>query len=195
MPVSSLKNRIEHLENDLKAVPSRISVYHDLPFAILRYEPNEEWDLRREVKRLATRLETTGKEVHVKPMSDFLWKAIDETEGLKEIVTLERSRGYLTAQDQVTTYLSDRDWRPLAVLLSEQLTELDPAKNIAFLTRVGAMAPGVYHMSKLLDQMQGKTRVATILFYPGSIEGTTGLRFMDLKDRDALGNYRVKIYG
>ncbi len=39
------------------------------------------------------------------------------------------------------------------------------------------------------------TRVTTILLYPGSIEGTTGLRFMDLKDRDALGNYRVKIYG
>jgi hypothetical protein len=57
------------------------------------------------------------------------------------------------------------------------------------------MAPGIFHMSMLLDKMHGKTRVATILFYPGSIEGTTGLRFMDLKDRDALGNYRVKIYG
>ncbi len=42
---------------------------------------------------------------------------------------------------------------------------------------------------------EGKTRVTTILFYPGSIDGTTGLRFMGLKDRDALGNYRVKIYG
>jgi hypothetical protein len=47
----------------------------------------------------------------------------------------------------------------------------------------------------LLDKMLGKTEVTTILFYPGSIEGTTALRFMDLKDRDALGNYRVKIYG
>ena len=128
-------------------------------------------------------------------MSEFLWKAIDETEGLDEVVGLERERGYLAAQEQVTTYLSDRDWRPLAGLLAERLAKLDPAKNVAFLTRVAAMAPGIYHMSKLLDQMQGKTRVTTILFYPGSIEGTTGLRFMDLKDRDALGNYRVKIYG
>ncbi len=39
--MSSLKERIELLENDLKAVPSRISVYHDLPFAILRYDPDE----------------------------------------------------------------------------------------------------------------------------------------------------------
>src|SRR5436305_12637130 len=109
MRMSSLTERIELLESDLKAVPPRISVYHDLPFAILRYNPAEEWDLRREVKLLATRLEATGKVVHPIPMSDFLWKAITETEGLDEVVGLERSRGYPAAQDQVTTYLSDRD--------------------------------------------------------------------------------------
>lgn len=193
--MSSLKDRIDLLENDLKAVPPRINVYHDLPFAILRYDPADEWELRREVRLLATRLEQTGKQVHIIPMSDFLWKAIDESEGLAELVGLERERGYLKAQEQATTYLSDSDFRPLADLLTERLADLDPAKNIAFLTRVAVMAPGIYHMSMLLDQMQGKTRVTTILFYPGSIEGTTGLRFMDLKDRDALGNYRVKIYG
>src|SRR5437016_1256523 len=193
--MSSLKERIELLESDLKAVPPRISVYHDLPFAILRYDPTEEWDLRQKVSALGIRLKNTGKEVHEIRMSEFLWRAIDETEGLDEVVGLERSRGYLAAQDQVTTYLSDKDWRPLAGLLAERLAELDPAKSIVFLTRVAAMAPGIYHMSKLLDQMQGKTRVTTILCYPGSIKGTTGLRFMDLKDRDALGNYRVKIYG
>lgn len=193
--MSSLKDRIELLETDLKASPPRISVYHDLPFAILRYDPAEEWELRREIKLLATRLEATGKEVHLIPMSEFLWRAIDETEGLDEVVALERARGYLAAQEQVTTYLSDRDWRPLAGLLAGRLAKLDPSKSIVFLTRVAAMAPGIYHMSKLLDQMQGKTRVTTILCYPGSIEGTTGLLFMNLKDRDALGNYRVKIYG
>src|SRR6266705_3489319 len=98
--MSSLKERIDLLENDLRAVPSRISVYHDLPFAILRYDPTEEWDLRREVKLLATRLEATGKEVHVIPMSELLWQAIEETEGIDEVVGLEPSRGYIAAQDQ-----------------------------------------------------------------------------------------------
>jgi Domain of unknown function (DUF1788) len=194
--MSSLKDRIELLEHDLQAVPLRINVYHDLPFAILRYDPTEEWGLRREVKLLATRLDALGKEVHVIPMSDFLWKAIDETEGLTAVVQLERERGYLAAQEQVTTYLSHQKWRRrLADLLAERLAPLDPSKSVAFLTRVAAMSPGIYHMSMLLDEMHGKTRVTTILFYPGSIEGTTGLRFLNLKDRDALGNYRVKIYG
>jgi hypothetical protein len=193
--MSSLRQRIELLEADLKAVPPRISVYHNLPFAILRYEPTEEWELRREARLLATRLEAFGRKVHSIPMSALLWLAIEETEGLEAVVGLERERGYLAAQEQVTTYLSDRDWQPLADLVAERLAAYDPAKSIVFLTRVAAMAPGLYHMSKLLDQLQGKTQVTTILFYPGSIEGTTGLRFMDLKDREALGNYRVKIYG
>lgn len=195
MRVSSLAERLALLETDLKAVPPRISVYHDLPFAILRYDPTEEWTLRREVRLLATRLEEADKDVHIIPLSELLWQAIASTEGLEAVVALERERGYVAAQDQVTTYLSDRDWCPLADLLAHRLAPYDPARSIAFLTRVAAMAPGMYHMSKLLDQMQGKTRVTTILCYPGSIEGTTGLRFMDLKDREALGNYRVKIYG
>jgi hypothetical protein len=56
------------------------------------------------------------------------------------------------------------------------------------------MAPAIYPMSRLLDEMHGRTRVTTILFYPGTIEGTTGLRFMDLEDKEVQGNYRVKIY-
>lgn len=199
--MSSLKDNIAHLESDLKAAPVRISVYHDLPFAIMRYDPTDEWELRREIKLLATRLEATGKEVHFIPMSELLWSAMeqvyqkDDDEGLDAIIALEKDRGYEEAQQQVTTYLSSKVWVPLWDLLSERLASINHENSIVFLTRVAAMAPGIFHMSSLLDKMQGKTRVSTILFYPGSIEGMTGLRFMDLKDRDALGNYRVKIYG
>ncbi len=130
-----------------------------------------------------------------------LWSALDlvhqkdDEEGLEAIIDLEKERGYEEAQRQVTTYLSNKVWVPLWDLLAKRLATINPENSVAFLTRVAAMSPGIFNMSMLLDKMQGKTRVATILFYPGSIEGTTALRFMDLKDRDALGNYRVKIYG
>jgi len=195
MRVLSLRERIDLLESDLRAIPPRISVYRDLPFAILRYEPDKEWDLRRELRLLEARLEGADKHVRFVSMADLLWKAIDETEGLDAIVQLEKQRGFEAAQEQVTTYLSDRDWRPLPDLLAERLKTLDPQRDVVFLVRAAAMAPAIYHMSKLLDEMQGRTAVTTILAYPGTIEGTTGLRFMDLKDREALGNYRVKIYG
>ena len=197
----SLKDSIAPLESDLKTDPPRISVYHDLPFAIMRYCQTDEWELRREIKLLATRLEAVGKEVHIIPMSELLWSALDrihekdEDEGLDAIVALERDRGFIEAQQQLTTYLSSKVWVPLWDLLAERLAPINPENSVVFLTRVAALSPGIFHMSMLLDKMHGKTKVTTILFYPGSIEGTTGLRFMDLKDRDALGNYRVKIYG
>ena len=199
--MSSLKDSIAPLESDLKAVPPRINVYHDLPFAIMRYDPTDEWELRREIKLLATRLETVGKTVHIIPMSELLWTALekvhqkDDDEGLEAIIALEKDRGFVEAQQQVTTYLSSKVWVPLWDLLAERLASINPQNSVVFLTRVASMSPGIFHVSILLDKMHGKTKVATVLFYPGSIEGTTGLRFMDLKDRDALGNYRVKIYG
>jgi hypothetical protein len=199
--MSSVKNSIAPLESDLKAVPPRVSVYHDLPFAIMRYNPTDEWELRREIKLLATRLEAVGKTVHMIPMSELLWTALekvsqkDEDEGFEAVVALEKDRGYVEAQQQVTTYLSSKVWVPLWDLLADRLAPINPDSSVVFLTRAAAMSPGIFHMSMLLDKMHGRTKVPTILFYPGSIEGTTGLRFMELKDRDALGNYRVKIYG
>jgi len=199
--MSSLKDSIALLESDLVAEPQRINVYHDLPFAIMRYDPTDEWALRWEIKLLTTRLGAFGKEVHIIPTSELLWSALervhekDEDEGLDAVIELERQRGYVEAQQQVTTYLSSNVWIPLWDLLAERLALINPENSVVFLTRVAAMSPGIFHISMLLDKMQGKTRVTTILLYPGSIEGTTGLRFMDLKDRDALGNYRVKIYG
>lgn len=198
--MSSLKDSIALLESYLKATPPRINVYHDLPFAIMRYDPANEWELRREIKLLATRMEALGKEVHIIPMSELLWSALekvrqkDDDEGLEAVIELEKQRGYVEAQQQVTTYLSSKVWIPLWDLLAERLATIKPENSVVFLTRVAVMSPGIFHISMLLDKMQGKTKVATILLYPGSIEGTTGLRFMDLKDRDALGNYRVKIY-
>lgn len=191
----SLKERIDLLENDLKADPPRISVYHDLPFAILRYDPQEEWILRREVRFLSTRLKSAGKEVVTISLAQLLWEIIESAEGLDAIVELERRQGFEKAQAQITTYLSDENWFLLPKHLAEKMNAFDPKKTIVFLTRAASLSPAIYHLSKLLDEMQGHTQVPAILFYPGTLEGATGLRFMGMKDRDSLGNYRVKIYG
>ena len=198
--MSSLKDSIAPLESDLKANPPKFQVYHDLPFAIMRYNPADEWELRREIKLLATRLKAAGKIVHIIPMAELFWSAMQQVhakndeEGIDALIHLEQEQSFLKAQRQATDYLSMTQFAPLWDLLAKRLDSIDPENSVVFLTRAAAMSPGIFHMSMLLDKMHGRTKVATILFYPGSIEGTTGLRFMDLKDRDALGNYRVKIY-
>lgn len=191
----SLEDRFSLLERDLTASPMRIANHTDLPFAILRYEPETEWEMRRQARHLAVRLEQTGKRVQHISLAELLWEAVEQMEGLEALVELERESGFAAAEEQATTYLSNPYWKPLPDTLSERMSSLDPARDLVFLTRAAAMAPSIYQMSRLLDEMQRRTRVPAILFYPGTLEGTVGLRFMDLKNREAMGNYRVKVYG
>lgn len=191
----SLEDRFSLLERDLTASPLRIANHTDLPFAILRYEPEAEWDMRRRARQLAVKLEQTGKRVHTISLAELLWDAIEQTEGLDALVELEHEGGFAAAEEQVTTYLSNPYWKPLPNTLEERMRPLDARRDVVFLTRAAAMAPSIFQMSRLLDEMQRRTQVPAILFYPGTLEGTVGLRFMDLKNREAMGNYRVKVYG
>jgi hypothetical protein len=190
-----LKERFDLLERDLVAKPPRITVQQALPFAILRYEPDAEWDVRRRAHLLAAKLNSYGKEVVTISLAELLWEAIDKCEGLDAIIRLERERGFQSAEEQVTTYLSDDEWVPLPKLLAEKMNQLDAHRHVVFLVRAASMAPAIYQMSKLLEEMQGRTMVPTILFYPGTVEGDSGLRFMGRQDRQASSSYRVKVYG
>jgi hypothetical protein len=191
----SLNDRIEWLERELPPHTPRFKIHDDLPFAILRYDPAEEWALRREARLLKTRLDNAGHTGEIISMAALLWQAIEQSEGIRTVVALERQRGFAAAQAQVSTYLSDPDFAPLPNLLAARLAKLDPARHVALLLRAASMGPSIYFLSQLLEQMHGRTRVPTVLFFPGLLEGTNSLSFMGLPEREAHGNYRVKIYG
>lgn len=190
----SLPERFDLLKRDLLAQPMRISAHSDLPFAILRYDPDEEWDMRRHARSLETHLAHAGRAVMRLSLADLLWEAIDATEGMEAITAAERDYGFTYAQDAVTTILSEPLLRPLPETVAARMNALDPERAIVFLMRAAALSPNIYQMSRLLDELQGQTRVPAILFYPGTIEGVVGLRFMGTPQREALGNYRVKVY-
>ena len=195
----SLEERIELLENDLKANPPGFIMTADLPFAIFRYDPwhpdEGEWRMRKEIQNLRVRVEnTTGRKVHVLPLSVLFWRSIKESEGLEVLVELERERGFEAAQNQINVYLSDPEFRPLPTLLAETTAQFDPTRTFVFLTRGAIFAPAAYRVSALLEQMMGRTRVPSVLFYPGTWTGS--LNYMGLRsDEEPLGSYRVKIYG
>jgi len=193
--MSSLKERVSTLEADLKASPMRHHVYHDLPFAIFCYPPEQEWAMRAEIQLLKTRLENdTPRAIVVISLANLMWQAMDESEGIEAIVALERQSGFDVAQLQIQDYLSDPDWRPLPDLLAEQLDELDAAHHIAFIVRAGALAPNIYRVSKLLDEMKGRTRVPCVLFVPATTEGRSSLRFMGIAENEGRGSYHTKVY-
>ena len=88
--MSSLKERVKTLEADLKASPMRHYIYHDLPFAIFCYPPEQEWAMRGEIERLKTRLEKdTGRTIQYVSLAELLWQAIDESEGIEAVDPLD----------------------------------------------------------------------------------------------------------
>ncbi len=193
--MSYLKERVKTLEADLKASPMRHHVYHDLPFAIFCYPPRDEWTMRREIDLLKTRLENdTERGIAYISLAELLWQAVDESEGIETLVDLERRDGFEEAQLQMQDYLSDPDWRPLPDLLAERLDGLDAERHIAFIVRAGALAPNIYRVSKLLDEMKGRTRAPCVLFMPATTEGRSSLRFMGIAENEGRGSYHTKVY-
>ncbi|MDD5368162.1 MAG: DUF1788 domain-containing protein [Anaerolineaceae bacterium] len=193
--MSSLKERVELLEKDLRSVPMRHFIYSDLPFAVFVYPPDEEWEVRGEIKRLIIRLENDKvRRVVAISLADLLWQAIDESEGMKSVIDLESKQGFLAAQNQVYDYLTDDEFRSLPTLLSEKLANFDAQNDLVFLVRTGALAPDLYRVSVLLDQMKGKTRVPCVLFMPATADGSDGLRFMGLSLHERRGSYHTRVY-
>ena len=127
-------------------------------------------------------------------LAALLWKAIENSEGIEAVVALERQSGFEEAQLQIQDYLSDPDWQPLPDLLAARLASLDPDRHIAFIVRAGALAPNIYRVSKLLDEMKGRTQVPCVLFMPATTEGSASLRFMGIAENEGRGSYHTKVY-
>jgi hypothetical protein len=192
--MSLLPERIEALFEDITSNPLRISAYHDLPFAICRYDPSQEYFARKQIELLATRLKYQNRSVHFVSIAELMWELIKTTKGVARIVEVEKMLGFDYAQRTVGSLLSGPGSQNLSQIVARRAQSLNPATEIIFLVRAAALAPAIYQLSKLLDELKDKTSVPTILFYPGGLDGNTGLKFMDLADREAIGNYRVKIY-
>src|SRR5450756_1553139 len=71
----------------------RISAYHDMPYAIFRYAPDEEFELRAAVVKLQTRLENRAKRVTSISLAECLHSAMVADRPLEEWFDAERDTG------------------------------------------------------------------------------------------------------
>lgn len=169
----------------------RISAYHDMPFAIFRYPPEDEFAVRQEVTLLRTRLEQAGKRVTVISLAECLAAALDSEDlDAAALADAETSVGLEATIETVHEVLSS--YQPLDELVAARLPDgSDPLRDVVFIVRSGALFP-VYRTSSLLEQLKGKLDVPAVLFYPGELDGAAGLRFMGVLD--AEHNYRPRIF-
>lgn len=191
--MSDLEYRIKHaLEPVLELTDprERISAYHDMPYALFRYDPEEEFELRKQVSLLETRLTQKGKRIRRISLAECLDQAMRSQRSLEAWFSAEREQGTDTLVETVHSVLSE--YSPLVDLVAERMpSEPDPFHDLVFISRTGALFP-VYRTFSLLEQLKGRVSVPTILFYPGDLDGASGLRFMGVLD--AEHNYRPKIF-
>jgi hypothetical protein len=194
----SLRDGLEMLWSDLTARPIRISPHQELPFAIFRYDPETEregeFELRRQLRLFAARLEREGGTiVRTLSLADLLDEGIRATRDWEALADLERSFGFQRAQETLSGLLSGPRF-DLVEKLAEHMNGFSPRPDVVFVVRVGVLAPAIYHVSALLKAMKDRTTVPAVLFYPGTAEGPTGLRFYGMRHRDVLASYHVNIY-
>ncbi len=169
---------------------TKLSAYHDMPYAIFRYDPEEEFELRREVAMLETRLTQEGKRVVRISLAECLDQAMRSQQPLEDWFKAEREMGTRTVVETIHNVLSE--YTPLVDLVSERLpSHQDPTTDIVLIARTGALFP-VYRTFSLLEQLKGRIQAPAVLFYPGILDGASGLRFMGVLE--AEHNYRPKIF-
>ncbi len=183
---------MRELEKDLTAPEKRIGAYHDMPFAIFRYDPEEEFEVRAQVRALASKLERHGRQVREVSLGQLMYEALEEVlgpSGMEEFFRAEAEHGVDRAIDTVHRLLTEI--QPLSETVYQQLIALDPHNAVAFLTHAGDLFP-VFRTSALLESLIGRVTVPLVLFYPGRLEGAVGLRFMGVCE--AEHSYRPRIY-
>jgi hypothetical protein len=168
----------------------KLSAYHDMPYALFRYDPEQEYPLRRELTMLRTRLVQKSKRVTRISLAECLNEAMASMRPMEDWFEAERNGTVEETVQTITNILED--YAPLVDLVAKRMpADPDPRTDVVLINRTGALFP-VYRTFSLLEQLKGRVLVPTILFYPGDLDGASGLRFMGVLD--AEHNYRPKIF-
>lgn len=185
-----LCGQLEQLLSTPDPRKTAFSAYHDMPYAIFHYPPENELGLRHELSMLKTRLQQKGKHVHMISLADVVCDLIADEMPLERIASAERDTGIETLVEQFHSYLVEA--KPLAeAVLAKIPSDSDPRRDVIFFTRIGFLFP-IYRTSALVEHLHGKLTIPSILCFPGSLVGPAGLCFMDVFPPEH--NYRPRIF-
>ncbi len=203
---SLLSDVMADLKSDLiqKDGP-RISTMRNYRFAIVCYDPADEFQLRREVVRLNDELREHGWYVLSINLQKLLldriaaqgeeWsEAMIRMETALQKVDPERGLQYL--EDQVGPLIEGPEGiaADCSRIIYEFIQENPDKKDhtVAMIGRAGSLYP-FYRSSALLKHLDGQTQnIPVVLLYPGVRNGPTGLSFMGVLNADS--DYRPRIY-
>ncbi len=183
----------------------KISTMRNYRFAILQYDPREEYTVRREVQKLSTDLAANGWMVLSISLQKLLLERVRSQgqEWVDRVVEMERrlaendlDRGLNYLKDKIAPLIEGPDGlaadcsRVINEYAAKHPEEID--RTVAIIGRAGSVYP-FFRSSALLRHLDGKTsNVPVVLLYPGERRGPTGLSFMGVLTPD--NDYRPRIY-
>lgn len=201
-----LREAFDALRRDLiDADGPRISTMRNYRFAILQYEPADEFELRGEAQRLAVELSANGWMVLPIDLHRLFLRRLraQGEDALRRRLTMERTlaangreRGLKYLESCLAPLIEGPDG--LAGDCSRIICDYADAhpdridRTLALIGRAGALYP-FFRSSALLKHIDGRTRnVPVVLLYPGERRGDNGLSFMKVLEPDK--DYRPRIY-
>lgn len=183
----------------------RISTMRNYRFAIVQYDPKDEFTLRREVRRLHTELCSNGWMVLTINLQKLLLDRVRSQgeEYIRRLIEREKrttgksiERGIQDLQTRLSPLIEGPEGiaadcsRIICSYAEEHPEEID--RTVAIIGRAGALYP-FFRSSALLRHLDGRTQnVPVVLLYPGERRGDKGLSFMGLLEPDS--DYRPRIY-
>jgi hypothetical protein len=205
-PDGSLENAFTALGRDLIHEDGpRISTMRNYRFAIVQYDPAEEFTLRGKVQRLAHDLTRNGwKVISIDLQKLFLERVRAQgpdwadrvTTMEKHLTSTDPERGLSYLKSKISPLIEGPDGiaadcsRIICEYADQHPDSID--RTVALIGRAGALYPFI-RSSALLRHLDGRTRnVPVILLYPGGRRGPTGLSFMGILNPD--NDYRPRIY-
>jgi hypothetical protein len=183
----------------------RISTMRNYRFAIVQYDPQEEFKLRVEVQRLSADLVEGGWFVLSLDLQKLLFDRVraQGDDWMAKVIAMEQRMAAI-APERGLNYLKSKlaplvegeagiaadCSRAIAAYADKHPDKVD--RTLALIGRAGALHP-LFRSSALLRHLDGRTRnVPVVLLYPGERRGPTGLSFMGLLNPD--NDYRPRIY-
>jgi hypothetical protein len=201
-----LANAVDALRKDLiDADGPRISTMRNYRFAILQYDPRQEFELRRRVHDLTTELIRSGWVVLGLSLQRMLLqrvRALGE-DTVARIVARERRyhgrdpgralndlRKHIAPHVEGVQGIAADVCAAIGTFADTHPDQTD--RSIVFIGRAGALYP-FFRTSALLKHIDGKTRhIPVVLLYPGERASGNALSFMGQVDPDS--DYRPRIY-
>lgn len=202
---SSLDEAVAALTQDLLAETGpQISTMRNYRFAMLLYRPQDEFKLRRLMRRLTDDLRGQGWGVLPISLQQVLLARIRATgdANVAALVSREKrlyekdpERALAHLRDKIGPHIEGPDG--IAADVARLIAEFADAhpdrtdRTLVLIGRAGALYP-FFRSSALLKHIDGKTRnIPVVLLYPGEVKGE-GLSFMGELDADR--DYRPRIY-